>query len=355
MTMQLPECNIHTKPCPSCYVCGSDGVCTYHGLKDRLFGVPGEWNLKRCVNPYCGTYWLDPMPVEVDLPKFYTNYYTHQDVPRASVRSGLRSRLANLWWRGGSAYLHAQYGYGSAQPSTLDRLLGLLLRLNPAWCANLDFSVFYLPARPGGRLLEVGCGSGGILETMAARGWQVTGQDFDEQAVRNARSKGLTVYHGDLQHQNFEDESFDAIVLSHVIEHVPDPRSLLRECRRILKIGGALVVITPNVSGRLHQVYGKNWLHLDPPRHLILFSARSLDGLAHDVGFKDATVITTVRDIGHLWLASSSIRNRGSYEMGRRASPRDRFCAEVAGLFLGCLHLLDQTKGDELVAVCRKQ
>ena len=69
MIMQLHENDIQTRPCRKCHVCGAEGVLIYQGLRDRLFGVPGEWNLKKCANPDCGTYWLDPMPIEADLGK----------------------------------------------------------------------------------------------------------------------------------------------------------------------------------------------------------------------------------------------------------------------------------------------
>ena len=72
--------------------------------------------------------------------------------------------------------------------------------------------------------------------------------DFDEKSVRNARSKGLNVHYGDLLAQKFESGIFDAVVMSHLIEHVPSPLSVLQESYRVLKPGGVLVVLTPNTA-----------------------------------------------------------------------------------------------------------
>lgn len=351
MTAQFNDDVIRTKACANCYVCGSEGSDVYSGLKDRLFNVPGIWNIKRCPNAGCGTYWLDPMPAEEDLGKLYTEYVTHQDPP-VVVQHG---KLKSLKRRANSAYLQTKFGYKVTSESTLiDRLLGMLLHLSPAQCANLDFSVFHLPYIPQGHLLEVGCGSGSMLSAMALRGWQVTGLDFDERAVGNARSKGLTVHHGDLYSQNFREGIFDAVVMSHVIEHVPDPRALLRECLRILKPGGKLVVITPSVWGRLHKIYRKNWFALDPPRHLHLFSPRSLARLINEAGFKTTRLRTTVSNVAGLWMGTRVLASGGRFNMGISASKDEVAAGKYGAHFLGYLHLLSKMAGDEMVAVCKK-
>jgi 2-polyprenyl-3-methyl-5-hydroxy-6-metoxy-1,4-benzoquinol methylase len=335
-----------------CPACGATGVPVYEGLEDRLFGVPGHWCMKRCTDPRCGAYWLDPMPLEADLAKLYLRYYTHHDRPSAPPRLRLRGLLSRHAVR---AYLHSNYGYESGQSPALRQLLTALVYLNPAWRADLDFSVFHLSGLLPGKLLEVGCGGGGMLQAMAARGWQVAGLDFDEQAVRNARAKGFTVHYGDLLEQRFPAASFDAIAMSHVIEHVPDPRGMLRECLRLLRSGGQLVMVTPNIEGRLHRLYGADWRGLEPPRHLTLFSPRAIERLAREVGFDDVTVRTSVRDSGNLRLASMAIKKRANFEMDRRAGWRDRLSAKAVGVLLGYAHLLDSKSGDELVAICRKR
>ena len=79
MAVQHSENEIRTYLCPDCALCGVKGEPLYQDLKDRLFGVPGKWNLKKCPNPDCGLIWLDPMPLEEDIGKAYIRYYTHQD------------------------------------------------------------------------------------------------------------------------------------------------------------------------------------------------------------------------------------------------------------------------------------
>lgn len=226
---------IQTHACPACPACGSAGSPLYHRLTDRIFSAPGAWNMSKCDNPDCGTLWLDPRPEEADLPRLYAGYYTHRPI---SLSPPPNDPLRTLLGRVRAAYLHAHYGYEPLSSSWVDKLLGLAAYLYPAWKDGLQASVFHLHALPGGHLLEVGCGSGAALQSMQQKGWKVTGLDFDEGAVSNARNKGLDVRQGQLSSQGFADESFDAVVMSHVIEHVPSPVELLAECRRILKKGG---------------------------------------------------------------------------------------------------------------------
>ena len=150
--------------------------------------------------------------------------------------------------------------------------------------------VRFLAARPGGRLLDVGCGSGDWLMFMRGLGWQVSGNDFDANAVKTAQGRGLDVECASLEQQKHASGTFDAVTLSHVIEHVPDPVRTLAECRRILKPGGKLVLFTPNASSLSHRVFKNDWRGLEPPRHLHVFSTESMRPLLERAGFQNISV-----------------------------------------------------------------
>jgi 2-polyprenyl-3-methyl-5-hydroxy-6-metoxy-1,4-benzoquinol methylase len=226
------------------------------------------------------------MPLSEDIGRAYAAYYTH--APRdASSRTGPLKQIYRMMKRG---YLANKYDYSLHGASSLVRALGVLLYLFPIRRGGADDSVRFLPAVPNGRLLDVGCGSGEWLQTMRGLGWQGEGVDFDEAAVKVGRQRGLAVRCGTVQQQNYPSESFDAIILNHVIEHVPEPVGTVSECRRILKRGGKLVLCTPNSSSLGHLVFKENWRGLEPPRHLHLFSPQSLRRLLDLAAIPNVTI-----------------------------------------------------------------
>ncbi len=339
---------IRSHPCPSCFLCGAEGEPLYEGLRDRLFGAPGIWAFKKCPNSKCALVWLDPMPVESDIPLAYQSYYTHVDCPE--VRDTL---LRSLYRKVRRGYLARRYGYTYPNPRFSDRLLGCLLYLDPYRRADVDFTVFYLHAIQNGRLLELGSGDGRMLAELQKLGWQVEGVDFDSAAVSNAQHKGVNVRLGTLFDQRFPDDSFDAIAMSHLIEHVHEPMALLQECRRVLRPGGRLVVVTPNLASWGHRTFGPNWRGLEPPRHLHLFGLSSLGLLLSRVGFSNVACISTPRGVS-CTLASRALRRRGAVTPSTSPVLIQRVRAEAMGLTAWLRVRLNRESGEELLAVATK-
>lgn len=95
-------------------------------------------------------------------------------------------------------------------------------------------------------LLEVGCGTGGLLSRFAKAGWSVTGIEPSSYAARFARDKrSLHVIEGELKESDLLPSSFDQIIIWDVIAHVLEPKDLVSQCRILLKDGGALIIRTP--------------------------------------------------------------------------------------------------------------
>lgn len=113
------------------------------------------------------------------------------------------------------------------------------------------------PDLRGLRVLELGCGHGGMLGALKGRGADAVGVDVDEHRVDYALSRGHTSQVADAANLPFPDSSFDAIVTADTIEHIHDLRGALREAYRVLKPGG-----------HLYAVWGPSWLTYNGP-HLI--------------------------------------------------------------------------------------
>jgi len=186
-------------------------------------------------------------------------------------------------------------------------LYELRWRFTSIYPEQQQLELMYLDGRNPGRVLEVGCGDGARLAKLRTLGWEVQGQEIDEKAAAQARkSFELPIFLGSLDRAGFKDEEFDAVVMSHVLEHVHDPVRLLEECKRVLKPGGLLVSITPNAQGWGHSHFGACWYGLDPPRHLLLFSRSTLQQIALKCGFRDVKTWTTAAR--SLWTVRGSLR-----------------------------------------------
>ncbi len=288
------------------------------------------------------------MPIEEDIHKAYHEYYTHHQGTKKSISLSRRFRHSL-----DNSYLSRRYGYHIV-PERRAKFFGLVRCLSLEKRAALDFSVMYLSAQADGRLLEVGCGSGDMLKIMQELGWQVEGVDFDPLAVENAKSKGLRVFHGTLEAQAYPDDHFDAVTMSHIIEHVHDPEQLLCECYRILKPGGRLVLVTPNSDSWGHRKFAVTWLHLDPPRHLHVFNPRSLTDLAQKAGFRIERSLTSIRDTKFLFIASRAIKHTGKYVWGSPQPWGVRRWGKVMMLFEWVMLRIFPHAGEEIVLIIKK-
>lgn len=322
---------IRSQAKPTCCLCGSEGKELYAGLTDRLFGAPGYWNLKQCHNSSCGLVWLDPMPLAEDIGVAYKGYFTHQVSENA--RNKNFKHIVMDWLR---------------------KMLAAISGINGMQQARKHQ---YLENKQVGKLLEVGCGAGDYLNLMRNRGWDVEGVDFDTEAAKNASEQfDIKVHSGQLKDINYPDGNFDAITMSHVIEHIFDPVSLLQECRRILKPTGCLVIITPNVKSYGHSYFNSGWRALEPPRHVFLYSSLSLKRLADKAGFNDVDVFTTPVSAEGVFRGSLSIRKVGRYDMQEKSSflsPFEKLQAALMQVMEASRIKDDPELGEEVVMICR--
>jgi 2-polyprenyl-3-methyl-5-hydroxy-6-metoxy-1,4-benzoquinol methylase len=309
-----------------CKVCGGASALIHEALHDRMGNASGSWNLVCCTNPDCGLVWLDPMPDAATLAKAYETYYTH--TPNSDA-----SRLRRIYLRARNSYVNRRFSYPATEGSRWIRTIGTLMGCVPHRRIGMDAMAMWLPWQPGGKLLEIGCGNGDRLALFRDLGWKTNGIEPDAKAAQLASARGLSVLSATLQPGALPAASFDAILMSHVIEHVPDPQETIRECHRLLRPGGVLAMLTPNTDSLGHRWFGRNWLHLDPPRHLHVFNCRNLPKLCADAGFADVRCATTPRDANWTLGASVDLRHSGHYDIGQ---------LPIATRFMGlCLFYLE--------------
>lgn len=335
----------------NCRLCGCPGQPLYTGLRDRLFDAPGVWGFSKCRR--CGLVWLNPQPSPDDIGKLYEHYYTHGPAPSAESSPSLD---VSWHYKVRMSVLAMHYGYRSALPSRAWEAVGKIGRLLPLLREAAGAMVMYLPIAAGGRLLDIGCGSGGFLARMRDYGWKVQGVEPDPDAARVGReSLGMDVATGTLEGATLPAASVDAITLHHVIEHVPDPIALLRECRRVLKPGGRLVAITPNVESFGHKFFKSCWRGLEPPRHLHLFSLPALQACADRAGLHTESLRTIDRLSREIYIFSQAIRHGVPHPHdGHRPGRRLAYQAWAFFALEESLRILNGNVGEELVLIATR-
>lgn len=223
---------------PACPVCG-------HGAARPRFDIEGfESRLVVCVT--CGLGSLSPMPSAEAIAEFYPEEY-----------------------------------YGAAGRK-FRGLVETFVRLVGA--RHVKFLAHGLPR--GARVLDVGCGRGVLLSALADRGLEAHGVEASSTAARGADPRTRIAIAPQLSDAQYPTGFFDEVIVWHVLEHLPDPLGTLREIRRILKIGGRLVVAVPNFDSRQARWAGPGWFHLDPPRHLYHFPLSGLRRILERADFE---------------------------------------------------------------------
>ena len=224
-----------------------------------------RFGLIRCQS--CGTFRIDPPPLEVDgdAAAFYTDYY-------------------------------------SSRPNAAATATAAVTRGSRFWIVAAAVPALEIVRE---RVADIGCGEGQLCGELEAAGWPtIVGVDVSSTRISRARRRypGVEFYDRPLDQTGVPEASFDLIVMDNVIEHLPEPARMVAGLARYLKPGGQLVVITPNMQSGNFQLLGRRWTpELAPHAHVFLFTAPSLGQLLSRAGLH-------VDTIGSFHLKAYSVR-----------------------------------------------
>lgn len=255
----------------ACDLCGAGDAEPALHLHDLIHRTTdARFTLVRCRR--CGLRYLNPRPSPAQLAQFYPeDYAPHR-------RSGL-SAAARRW----------------------------LLRR--------ELRALWPLLAPPRRVLELGCGSGDLLQLLRELGNpSVLGIEPSAAAAAHARQRwGLDVLTGTLEDVRLPSGCFDAALAQHVLEHLPSPSATLAELARILRPGGVLILWLPNAGSWAAQVWGTAWMGYDAPRHLYAFDLATLSALLERHGFRVAAVRHEWVGIEWSWGLRLARRQRGHH------------------------------------------
>lgn len=314
-------------PCP---LCGQPCRELFGDLRDRFLSAAGVWTLVACGDSACGLVHIQPMPTPEQNVDAYRDYYFHDAA--ANARSPDRAPKAG-WLRRKFRRLRRRF-----TDTPLKR----------------SHYLMYLDATSPGTVLEIGCGDGTRAKALAECGWTVEALELDERSAQLARSRGITVHIGGLEGADLGTERYDAIVMNHVIEHLMFPIDGMRKIHRALKPGGRFVCTTPNTGSWGARRFGRDWIGLDAPRHLHLFSEASLRRLL-SLDFGSVEVFSSTVNSGILLYASQRMGEAVPYRPGEeQGDPLALDRVHTMGLVARWRALFPGGAGEELVGIARK-
>ena len=209
-----------------------------------------------------------------EIPESLSDYYPKQYYSFApTAEKGLVRKLVN--WASGMR--EASYVLDSPVVRRVFTKLLPPVEHTLLTLASLKFA----GARRESRLLDVGCGGATLLHRLSCAGFhRLAGADpFIEKEIRY--KTGLRVLKQPIDEVPGE---FDLITFHHSLEHLVDPVLALKAARDRLVKGGKILVRVPTISSEAWDIYGIDWVQLDAPRHLYLFSRLGLRQMAATAG-----------------------------------------------------------------------
>src|SRR3982751_6453643 len=254
----------------ACRVCGNPENNRTHIAREMMFGSRDKFDYIECSR--CGALQIAEFP---DLTRYYPDNYLSFDskvVMGETLAKRTAARFAGRYF------------------ATGEGLLGRFILNKKPWIADhypASLRAFPLGIDFDSRILDFGCGTGQLLQSLHYFGFKnVSGADaFIPKDITH--KTGVKILKRGLEDL---EPAFDLVMLHHSFEHLPGPAKSLREIHRLLADGKYVLIRVPVVNFAWER-YGVNWVQMDPPRHLFLFTEEAMRRLAENAGFHVEAVI----------------------------------------------------------------
>ena len=131
--------------------------------------------------------------------------------------------------------------------------------------------------RKNNKILDVGCGPGIFLIEAKKRGWEVYGTEFTDNQIQYLKSKGINTFQGKITSSSFNENSFDVIISSEVIEHINNPVEEVSNFNLFLRKGGLLYITTPNFNAIERYLLKGEYNVIEYPEHLCYYTPKTIN------------------------------------------------------------------------------
>ena len=286
-----------TEEVKNCPLCNSSDSNFLFWNFDRLHHLPGRFGLVKCEK--CELVRLSPRPTKNSLGFYYPegDYYSYQS-PTAALQNissrkfigKIRESIRNV------VFDHLGYPIDNLKPweKFFQPMAVNLFKKKATYGWNERFPKYV----KNGKALDIGCGNGTFLSFLKYYGWDVSGVELNPKAAEVAQNHlGVEIFVGELEDASFEENSFDFIMLSHVVEHIPEPLEFLKLVFSLLKKGGTIYAEVPNYESFSQKYSQQCWYAWETPRHLLMFSPKTITELFEKAGFTVTKTNTRVENL----------------------------------------------------------
>jgi len=167
---------------------------------------------------------------------------------------------------------------------------------NEALANRLVFGLLFKRATtPNAKVLDIGCGDGSALSMLKRMGYDhLYGSEIDPELCKRVEKKGIKTFCTvDITDAKLKNHFFDLVRMSHVLEHVYNPRETIVFLRDKISPNGSLMIGVPNSGSLAARLFGRYFCGLQLPTHLYQFNKKNIKQLLHDENFELVDLRTT--------------------------------------------------------------
>lgn len=309
-----------------CNICGSPAVPIE--VTEQMLGFKEKFIYNQCTN--CGHTHINSFPGNIE--KYYNSkeYYSFSKQKSLNILK-VDNTTFKTWVK--------------------KILLQLHLKKNMFFSAAMKAFLTIKRINKKQKILDYGCGAGKFVKELIEAGF-VNTRGYDLFLPEKIEINGEAYLSDNLS--DFKNKSWDIITLNHVFEHVPDPVELLKDLKKILPPGGKLLLRFPVIDSFAFEKYKENWVQFDAPRHINLFTRKSIKLAIQKAG--DFIIEGLYDDSFHFQFTGSEL-----YLKNLSLKPEDNnrkkrlLSIDTYRYHLLAKKLNEQNKGDQIVVILERK
>ncbi len=271
--MEAAKCADPVAVAYRCKFCGGSRVSEAFVAREMMYGTRERFTYQKCSE--CGSLQIDEVPADLGRHYRADEYSSWLDIPDHIRRVPTRGRQLLMGWRA-EAVLYGRNFAGQM----LRRVFGEpddnpMYAFDWEWLRRCGLGL-------RDRILDFGCGTGNLLFYLRANGFHDL-HGYDRFAASQCREPGLVIHSEDPRDL---DRTFRFAMANHVLEHIPEPATVLQRLFDAISDDGSVLIRVPIASSWAFEEYGADWVQLDAPRHVAIPSEQGMHDLAERLGFK---------------------------------------------------------------------